>query len=112
MPSTLSPHRPGPLPAQQGSVPQTGLPIGQVEPTGSQQQQPLQSVQLASVALGWQLQLEAPPVALEPPALEPPALEPPVPLEPPALEPPVAAPSVGMGAGVLSLLQAPTSPTV
>jgi hypothetical protein len=55
---------------QQGSLPQVGDPTGHIDPTGSQQQQPLQSVQsTGSVALGWQTAAHAelsPPESVEP----------------------------------------------
>ena len=93
-----SPYRPGPLPAQQGSSPQVGLPTGAFVPIASQQQHPLQSVHDARVALGWHTASHAA-VELPPPVLdEPPPVddeEPPVdPVLPPApvLPPPVSLP--------------------
>jgi hypothetical protein len=51
-----------PRPTQQGSSPQIGEPADAVEPMGSQQQHPLQSVQVESVALGLQTSLHVPPL--------------------------------------------------
>jgi hypothetical protein len=52
-----------PRPAQQGSVPQIGVEKGDVEPTGSQQQQPLQSVHVELCGSGWHTAVHASPVA-------------------------------------------------
>src|SRR5262245_33156164 len=50
---------------QQGSSPHVGLPTGAAVPIGSQQQQPLQSVHEARVALGWQTAAHAAPSPAE-----------------------------------------------
>ena len=65
-----------PRPMQHGSLPQMGVPIAQVSPTGSQQQQPLQSVQVAIDVLGLQTDPhdEPPPLFEPPPGLPPPLL--------------------------------------
>jgi hypothetical protein len=47
---------------QQASSPQIREPADAVAPMGSQQQQPLQSVQVGSVALGLQTSLHAAPL--------------------------------------------------
>jgi hypothetical protein len=79
-----------PRPTQQGSSPQVGLPTGHAVPAGSQQQQPLQSVHVAVVALGPQTAEHAPPedVPLELVELVEPLVDPPVvdPVPPPSPE--------------------------
>jgi hypothetical protein len=79
-----------PLPVQQGCVPQIGVPNGDTDPAGSQQQQPLQSVHAAFVLSGLHSELQAePPDPLEVDPLDP---LPPAPLlAEPLLFPPLLA---------------------
>jgi hypothetical protein len=58
-----------PWPAQQGSTPQVGTDAGEGTPTGSQQQQPLQSIHDESSLSG--LQTQAAPLSCEPPSVVP-----------------------------------------
>jgi hypothetical protein len=54
-----------PRPAQQGSAPQIGVGYGDVDPAGNQQQQPLQSVHVATCVSAWHTALHdeaSPPV--------------------------------------------------
>jgi hypothetical protein len=63
------------LPAQQGSTPQIGVvtPTGMAVPAASQQQHPLQSVQLASCESAWQLHDEAASPVVAASVVDPPA---------------------------------------
>jgi hypothetical protein len=99
---------------QQGSSGQMGVAAGDVAPTGSQQQHPLQSIQVGTAFSGWQTAahmdaspLDAPlvPVLVEPSVVDPPVAGPLWLSLPP--EPPVPPSLIG-----LVLLLHAASPTV